>query len=68
VDVPRASIPAITFVIPANLPARCHQGKSSRLFESLMGAVKARSNKGAIHSSALLQVIRNYNRERIGCC
>jgi hypothetical protein len=68
VDVPKASIPAITFVIPANLPARCHQGNQALRSELPMVAVKARSNKGAIHSPALLQVIRNYNRERTGCC
>jgi hypothetical protein len=55
VDVPKASIPAITFVISANLPARCHQGNQAVRSELPMVAVKADSFPSLIASHSQLQ-------------
>jgi hypothetical protein len=76
VAISSASIPAVTFVITANLPARRHR-RNEAINEAIDGSgpglpmtavKKVRPNRGAIHSQAVLQLIRNCKNEpRTGC-
>jgi hypothetical protein len=57
-NISSASIPAVSFVIAAVIPARCHK-------KEIADCGGQSEIKGiAIHPQALLQVIRNYNKER----
>jgi len=69
VDNSSARIPAVSFVITANMPVRYHQKNEMKssippfLSDLPILPVQARSKEGAIHSRSLLQLIRNCKKE-----
>jgi hypothetical protein len=68
VGVSSASIPAISFVITAIIPARNHPGNEVRSELPIVARSKADQKQATIHPRGLLQIVRNYKKERGGCC